>query len=267
MTFFDAAILGIVEGLTEFLPVSSTGHLILTSHLLKLGEGESIKAFEVIIQSGAILAVIWEYRNLLLKTCSGLKDGEAQSIHLFKLILFAFLPAAIIGVLISKWIKAHLFGVYPVVGALIVGGIIMILVERFSKKARSEKTFNQMTKKDALMIGWAQCFSLWPGTSRSMATILGGRFVGLTNKTAAEFSFLLAIPTIIGASVYDLYKSRSDLSVNEMNMNLLGVGLIFSFVTALIVIRAFLKFLTSHSLEVFGWYRILIGLLFLFLFA
>ncbi|MBN8555406.1 MAG: undecaprenyl-diphosphate phosphatase [Deltaproteobacteria bacterium] len=267
MDFFDAAILGIVEGLTEFLPISSTGHLILTSHLLGLGDSESVKAFEVIIQSGAIFAVIWEYRNLLAKTCGGLKRCEAQSMHLFYLILFAFLPAAILGVLVSKHVKAHLFGIFPVACALIVGGIVMILVERFSKKATSEKSFDQMTKKDALMIGIAQCFSLWPGTSRSMATILGGRFIGLTNKTAAEFSFLLAIPTIIGASVYDLYKSRSNLSVDEMNIGILWVGLIFSFVTALIVIRAFLKFLSSHSLEAFGWYRILVGLVFLFLLA
>lgn len=266
MTYLDAAVLGIIEGLTEFLPVSSTGHLILASYLLGLGESEATKAFEVIIQSGAIFAVIWEYRKLLGKTCIGIIQRQSASLHLFNLVVISFLPAAIIGVLLSKYIKEHLFGVTPVAYALIVGGLVMILIERkFSRPVTINvgASFEKLSKLKALGIGFAQCFSLWPGTSRSMATILGGRLAGLSSKQAAEFSFLLAIPTIIGASVYDLFKSREAIANSDMSMVALAIGLGFSFLTALVVIRAFLKFLTSHSLEIFGWYRILVGAAFL----
>lgn len=267
MTFLDAAVLGIIEGLTEFLPVSSTGHLILTSHLLGVGESEAAKAFEVIIQSGAIVAVIWEYRKLLGQTCKGIARRNPASLHLMNLILLAFLPAAVLGVLCSKYIKAYLFGIGPVAYALIVGGIVMIIVERWMKNSRAAHSvgphFEKISKQNALVIGFAQCFSLWPGTSRSMATILGGRFVGLNPRQAAEFSFLLAIPTIVGASVYDLYKNRAEIAAADLSFVSLFIGLVFSFATALIVIRVFLKFLMSHSLEIFGWYRILVGLAFL----
>lgn len=262
MTYLEAATLGIVEGLTEFLPISSTGHLILAGKLLGLEDSSANKAFDVIIQSGAIFAVIWEYRKLLGKTCHGILRAKTESLHLFQLVLLAFLPAAVIGVLASKAIKSHLFGVMPVAIALVVGGLLMILTERVLKKSSHEslgQSFEGLSKMKALVIGFAQCFSLWPGTSRSMATILGGRFMGLSSKQAAEFSFLLAIPTIVGASVYDLFKSRQEIVSSDLDLTTLAIGLFFSFVTALVVIRAFLKFLTSHSLEIFGWYRIVVG--------
>lgn len=258
-------ILGVVEGLTEFLPVSSTGHLILTSSLLGIRPTDASKAFEVIIQSGAIFAVIWEYRRLLANTFSGLPRGEAKAVTLTWALIVAFIPAAVVGLMTASLIKRYLFGVIPVIGALIVGGVVMIIIERKYKV----KTFEQdesaiyLSHKKALFVGFAQCFALWPGVSRAMATILGGRMIGLSPKRAAEFSFLLAIPTVIAASAYDLFKSRHAIAASHLGITQTGLGMFISFIVALIVIRAFLKFLGSHSLEAFGWYRILIGFIFL----
>lgn len=264
MSFFDIIVLGIVEGLTEFLPVSSTGHLILVSDLLGIGSAESTKAFEVIIQSGAILAVVWEYKRLLMQTIRGAIHKDPQAMMLLQSVAIAFIPAAVVGVLFSKWIKYYLFGTTPVAWALIVGGIFMIVVEKLPMlKKTSDVSFLNLPSRKALFIGIAQCFSLWPGVSRAMATIMGGRLIGLNPKHAAEFSFLLAIPTIFAASVYDLFKSRHSLSGDSLNVFEISLGMFVSFVVALVVIRAFLKFLTSHSLQVFGWYRIAVGFLFL----
>jgi undecaprenyl-diphosphatase len=265
MNILDAAIMGVVEGLTEFLPVSSTGHLILAGHFLKIQDSPDTKAFEIIVQGGAMLAVIWHYRRdlieLLRQACRGARPALMRLWALF----VAFLPAAVVGLLIAKWIKAHLFGPGPVVAALIVGGVAMIVVERilgFKKSSHAGAT--EPNPMQAFVIGLFQCLAMWPGTSRSMTTILGGRIVGLGAVHAAGFSFLLAIPTLLAATGYDLLKHHSDFAHSSWAP--LVVGTVVSFVVSLVVIRVFLNFLKKHSLEVFGWYRIVVGaLLWIFL--
>jgi len=263
MTIFDAIILGIVEGLTEFLPISSTAHLIVVGRFLKLGEGDDLKAFQIIIQSGAIAAVLWHYRKLIFhETIGGLIRGEKKARGLFVSIVAAFIPAAVVGLVAAKWIKTYLFGIAPVVCALAFGGILMIVIERLN--ARREKNgickegfeLHELGILRAIKIGLAQCLAMWPGMSRSMTTIIGGRFVGLSIVQAAEFSFLLAVPTLLAAGVHDAFKERESLLAGTQDPLLLLIGLTTSFITALIVIRLFLKFLTTHSMEVFGWYRI-----------
>lgn len=253
--------MGLVEGLTEFLPVSSTGHLILTSHAF--GLGDSNEAFEVVIQAGAIFAVIWYYRQKFVESVLGFLKRRPHWLRFWSLILTAFFPAVVLGLGFGKLIKTHLFGVKPVIGALIVGGIAMILLERRMGRVNSQnadrgKDFPS-TYKEALCIGLMQCLALWPGTSRSMATILGARLLGFSPKGAAEFSFWLAIPTLLGASAYELMKYRHELAANPDALTALGVGLVVSFVSSLVVIRVFLGFLQKHSLEIFGWYRIALG--------
>jgi len=264
MNLFEATLLGIVEGLTEFLPVSSTGHLILAS--AALGIEENSGAFEVVIQAGAIAAVIWHYRKLFGQSIQGLLGGNAIAWRFWLQIGVAFLPAVILGLSFGSFIKAHLFGVLPVAIALIVGGCVLVFVERQHPVVRNQidevkvDTLPMLDSfKHALFIGCCQCLALWPGTSRSMATILGGRLLSLTPKKAAEFSFWLAIPTLIGASVYDSYKHRVELFQNTSHILALVVGTGVSFIVGLLVIRVFLNFLQKHSLEVFGWYRILFG--------
>ena len=252
--------MGLVEALTEYLPVSSTGHLILTSHLLGIEQSDFHAAFEIVIQGGSILAVIWHYRKLLLSHLSELFSGSAKGRDFFLKLFVAFCPAAIVGLLFHKQVKAYLFGPIPVVIALVVGGIIMIALERRLK--HSAGSDEEITIKGAFFVGVAQIFSLWPGTSRSMTTLLGGRFMGLSPYKAAEFSFLLAIPIILAATGYELLKV--DVSALSENLDLLLVGTGVSFVASLFVIRIFLGFLKKHSLEVFGWYRIVAGLLYYF---
>lgn len=259
-----------VEGLTEFLPVSSTGHLILTSHFLGVAESEVSKAFDVIIQGGAILAVLWHYRvplwGRVLSFVQGRREGRELALSLFA----AFLPAALLGLFFAKTIKTHLFGVQPVAWALLVGGVLMLAAEAWLPKVTALRGpehdgLAKVSRGQAIAIGLCQCFALWPGVSRSMATILGGRLAGLDARSSAEFSFLLAIPTLLAATFYDFFKIRRELDVSTHGPALL-VGSFVSFVVALIVIRAFLKFLQSHSLAVFGWYRIAVGVALLVLF-
>ncbi len=266
----DSIVLGIVEGLTEFLPVSSTGHLILTSHLLKL---QSSGAFEMIIQAGAIFAVIWHYRSSFFASIKPALTFKGPSFDAWLKVFIAFVPAAIVGLLFAKVIKAYLFGVGPVVGALVIGGIAMIIIERLLPNTRDKNAPEEaldietlgamLSYKQALGIGIFQCFALWPGTSRSMSTILGGRILGLNTRQATEFSFWLAIPTLLAASAYDLFKHSSEF-LGSASLAPLLVGIVVSFVSALIVIRIFLGFVKKHSLEVFGWYRIAIGALLYF---
>ncbi len=263
MTYFDAFVLGIIEGLTEFLPISSTGHMILANYFLGLEESENTKAFEVIIQSGAMFAVIWHYRKELKSLVSGLFRKNNKSIHLFQSILIAFLPAMFFGALFAKKIKAHLFGFAPVAWALLVGGVLMIFIERFYKPKQTGLEYTQVSRSKSLFIGLAQCLALWPGFSRAMATILGARLQGLSTKEAAHFSFFLAIPTLLAAGAHDALKLNSSFFASSDQLILLAIGLATSFITALLVIRGFLKFLTTHSMEVFGWYRIVIALYFL----
>ncbi len=264
MTLFESAVLGIVEGLTEFLPVSSTGHLILAGHILGLEESNAVQAFDVIIQSGAVLAVIWHYRQVLADLAKGLKKGSSEAINTLLSLFLAFCPAAVVGLLFHKKIKAVLFGVTPVAIALVVGGIIMILVER-RLRATASREFRFTADRTpgpvvSFQIGLFQCLALWPGVSRSMATILGGRLCGLNAPKAAEFSFLLSIPTLLAAGALDTYKHGSEI-LQTVGPLPIVVGMLTSFVVSLVVIRIFLEFLRSYSLEVFGWYRIAAGIL------
>jgi undecaprenyl-diphosphatase len=260
-----AALLGIVEGLTEYLPVSSTGHLILVSYFLG-SEGEGSKSFDIVIQFGAILAVVIHYRALLAERVRGLVLGRRESIDLAMALAIAFVPAAAMGFFLRKTIKQHLFGPLPVAGALIVGGVIMIVIERIraSRKVEGVEGLDQVTPARALYIGLGQCFSLWPGASRSMCTIVAGQLAGLGTSTAAAFSFLLALPTLGAATLYELYKGRGEL-MGSVGPSQLAVGLVVSFVVAWAVIAAFLRYLRHRGLEVFGYYRIVVGLLVLWI--
>jgi undecaprenyl-diphosphatase len=257
-TLLNALILGIVEGLTEFLPVSSTGHLILAGDLLNFNN-ERGKLFEIVIQSGAILAVCWEYRRKLLQVAGGLnRSAEARR---FVLNLFvAFLPLAILGLAIGKAIKAHLFQPVPVALAFIVGAFVILWAEKRPHKIRIEQ-IDDMRLLDALMLGAAQAFALIPGTSRSGATIIGGLLFGLSRKAATEFSFFLAIPTLIVATLYQIYKERALLSADDLGM--WAVGFVSAFVSAFACVRWLLRYISSHDFTLFAWYRIAFGLLIL----
>jgi len=262
-----AVLLGIVEGLTEYLPVSSTGHLILAGKALG-ASGEGIESFDVVIQLGAVLAVVVEYRKLLGERVVGLFSGRPESKSLLIALVLGFLPAAVLGLLFRKAIKAHLFGPVPVAGALIVGGIAMIVIEglRARSGAKGEDGLERVTPGRALAIGLGQCLSLWPGSSRSMCTIVAAQLTGLSTATAAEFSFLLALPTLGAATIYEGYKARHEL-LGHGGGAALVVGLVVSFFVAWAVIATFLRYLRTRGLAPFGWYRIAAGLLTLWLLA
>jgi undecaprenyl-diphosphatase len=255
-----AALLGFVEGVTEYLPVSSTGHLILVSHFLG-SEGEGAKSFDIVIQLGAILAVVIHYRALLVARTKGLVGGTREGLHLFGALLVAFIPTAVAGLLFRKVIREHLFGPGPVAIALLVGGVLMIVVERIraARKIEGESGLEHITPARAFAIGVGQCFSLWPGASRSMCTIVAGQLVGLSTSTAAEFSFLLALPTLGAATLYELYKGRHAL-FSSVGASQLAVGMIVSFLVAWAVIASFLRYLRTHGLEPFGYYRIAVAI-------
>jgi undecaprenyl-diphosphatase len=255
-----ALVMGIVEGLTEFLPISSTGHLILTASLLNF-TGEKIKTFEIAIQAGAIFAVCWEYRVRIASVFGGLgSDKAAQRFALN--VGVAFLPAAVLGFFFSKIIQAYLFSPVTVAMAFIVGGLIILWAEarQHGNQVRVESV-DQMTLGDAVKVGLAQAFALIPGTSRSGATIIGGMLFGLSRKAATEFSFFLAIPTLLGATVYSLYKSRDLLSMQDLPM--FAVGGIASFVSAFFCVRWLLRYISSHDFTIFAWYRIAFGIVIL----
>ena len=255
-----AVVMGIVEGLTEFLPISSTGHLILTASLLNF-TGEKIKTFEIAIQAGAIFAVCWEYRVRIASVFGGLgSDKAAQRFALN--VGVAFLPAAVLGFFFSKIIQAYLFSPVTVAMAFIVGGLIILWAEarQHGNQVRVESV-DQMTLGDAVKVGLAQAFALIPGTSRSGATIIGGMLFGLSRKAATEFSFFLAIPTLLGATVYSLYKSRDLLSMQDLPM--FAVGGIASFVSAFFCVRWLLRYISSHDFTIFAWYRIAFGIVIL----
>lgn len=259
-------IMGIVEGLTEFLPISSTGHLILTGSLLNF-TGETQKVFEIVIQAGAIFAVCWEYRAKIAAVLGGLaSDAKARRFALN--LIIAFLPAAVLGVLFSKKIKAVLFAPVPVALAFIIGGLIILWVERRQQGSDTHddrhariQSVDDMGMLDALKIGLAQAFALIPGTSRSGATIIGGMLFGLSRKAATEFSFFLAIPTLLGATVYSLYKAREDLSMADLPM--FSLGTVFAFISAFFCVRWLLRYISSHNFNVFAWYRIAFGIMIL----
>jgi undecaprenyl-diphosphatase len=249
-------ILGVVEGITEFIPVSSTGHLILAGDLLGFGD-EKAKVFEVFIQLGAILSVVWLYREKVLGVINGLPSrNEARSLAIN--IIIAFLPAAFTGLLVHKFIKAYLFNPITVAGALIAGGIAILLIEKMDHRAHV-KSVDNITLKQAIGAGIAQCLALFPGVSRSGATIMGGLIIGFDRKVAVEFSFFLAIPTMFAATGYDLFKSLNALSLSDIPLFL--VGFTTAFFSALIVIKAFLGYVSKHDFSGFAYYRIVFGLL------
>lgn len=255
-SLLHALILGIVEGLTEFLPVSSTGHLILTGQLLGFND-EKGKVFEIAIQFAAILAVVWEYRVRLRQTLLGM-TSDPPSQRLAVNLTVSFLPAAVLGFLFLKQIKTYLFNPVVVASAFIVGGLLIIWAERRQHVIRAE-SIDDMTWRDALKVGFAQALSMIPGTSRSGATIIGGLFFGLSRRAATEFSFFLAIPTMFAATSYDVYKHRDLFSVDDLD--LFAVGGIVSFFSAFLAVRGLLRFISRHDFSVFAWYRIAFGLL------
>ena len=257
-----AVVLGLVEGLTEFLPVSSTGHLIVAGSLLNF-TGERAKLFEIVIQAGAIVAVCWEYRARLLDVARGLpRDRGAQRFVLN--LLIAFLPAAVLGLAFAGAIKARLFAPVPVAGAFIAGALVILWAER-RQRARPDRvrirSVDELRWTDALKIGFAQAFALIPGTSRSGATIIGGMLFGLSRQAATEFSFFLAIPTLFAATGYDLVKNRHLLSSGDLSM--IAVGFAVAFVSAFFTIRALLRYVAHHDFVPFAWYRIAFGLVIL----
>jgi len=253
-----ALIMGIVEGLTEFLPISSTGHLILAGSLLNF-TGDKVKVFEIAIQAGAMLAVCWEYRVKIAGVLAGLfSDAKAQ--RFAANLVIAFLPAAVLGFVFNKAIKATLFSPVPVALAFIVGGLVILWIEkrnRNSPAAIRVDSVDDMSALDALKVGCAQAFALIPGTSRSGATIIGAMMFGLSRKAATEFSFFLAIPTLFAATIYSVYKERALLSMADLPW--FGVGAVSAFFSAFLCVRWLLRYISTHDFTIFAWYRIIFG--------
>lgn len=257
-TAIQALILGVVEGLTEFLPISSTGHQIIVADLLDF-TGDRFNAFNIIIQLGAILAVVWEFRGKIFEVVSGLPTQRKAQRFTVNLLI-AFMPAVVLGVIFADLIHHYLFNPITVATALVIGGIIMLWAERREHEVHAE-TVDDITWKDALKVGLAQCLAMIPGTSRSGSTIIGGLLFGLSRKTATEFSFFLAMPTMVGAAVYSGYKYR-DL-FQSADLPVFAIGFVTSFIFAMIAVKGLLRFIASHSYAVFAWYRIAFGLLIL----
>lgn len=266
-----AALMGVVEGLTEFLPISSTGHLILAGSLLGF-TGEAAKVFDIAIQTGAMLAVIWEYRERLARTVRGIgHDALARRFAIN--VGVAFLPAVVLGLAFGSLVKKHLFHPVPVATAFVVGGLVILWVERRHRRlygaldlqgrrrARVE-TVDDMTPLDALKVGLVQCLALIPGTSRSGATIIGAVWFGFSRRCATEFSFYLGIPTLMGAGAYSVLKQRDALHAGDLPVFLVGSAL--AFFSALLCIRWLIRYVSSHDFTVFAWYRIVFGAVVLF---
>ncbi|OHX35503.1 MULTISPECIES: undecaprenyl-diphosphate phosphatase [unclassified Methylomonas] len=249
-------ILGVVEGLTEFLPISSTGHLILAGDLLDFNDDKA-KLFTIVIQVGAILAICWEYRAKIVSVFAGLATERTSQKFVLNLAI-AFMPLAVLGLLFGKQIEAVLFRPVPVALAFIVGALVIIWAEKREHKVRVESV-DELSPLDALKLGLAQAFALIPGTSRSGATIIGGLLFGLSRKAATEFSFFLAIPTLTAASAYKLYKFR-DLLKTDGDVALIGVGMIAAFFSALLAVKGLLRYISHHDFIIFAWYRIVFGI-------
>ncbi|MHB0853044.1 undecaprenyl-diphosphate phosphatase [Stutzerimonas nitrititolerans] len=255
---FQALILGVVEGITEFLPVSSTGHQIIVADLIGFG-GERALAFNIIIQLGAILAVVWEYRRRIIDIVVGLpKEQQAQKFTVN--LLVAFMPAVVLGVAFADLIHEYLFNPITVATALVIGGVVMLWAEKRQHRIQAE-TVDDMRWTHALKVGFAQCLALVPGTSRSGATIIGGLLFGLSRKAATEFSFFLAMPTMVGAAVYSGYKYRELFQPGDFMV--FAIGFVTSFIFAMLAVRALLKFIGNHSYAAFAWYRIAFGIIIL----
>jgi undecaprenyl-diphosphatase len=251
-----AAVMGVVEGLTEFLPISSTGHLILAGALLGFDD-EKAKVFDIAIQTGAILAVIIVYWQKIRETLVQLPSQQRAQRFALNVVI-AFIPAVLLGLLFGKVIKEHLFNAWVVATTFIVGGFIILWAERRQQGTVRINDVDEMRWTDALKVGLVQCLAMIPGTSRSGATIIGGMFLGLSRKAATDFSFYLAIPTLIGAGAYSLYKERAALTAADLPMFL--VGLLFSFIFAWLCVRWLLRYISTHSFTPFAWYRIAFGI-------
>lgn len=259
MLLLKSAVMGVVEGLTEFLPISSTGHLILAASLLDF-QGRGVKVFDITIQTGAILAVMWQYRVRLTATVLGItRDRVGQRFALN--LLVAFLPAAFMGLLLGSWIKSTLFQPVAVATAFIAGGVIILWVEKrtggFAGRPHRVQAVDEITPVDALKIGFAQCAALIPGTSRSGATIIGSMIFGLSRPAATEFSFHLGIPTLLAAAGYSLWQERASLGAEDLPV--FATGLVFAFISALACIRWLIRYVSTHDFAPFGWYRIAFG--------
>ncbi|HET7231965.1 MAG TPA: undecaprenyl-diphosphate phosphatase [Longimicrobium sp.] len=257
-----AAVMGLVEGATEFIPVSSTGHLILAADWLGFDQWHAHETFEVFIQLGAILAVVWFYRARILGVLAS-ATREEKSRRLIINLAIAFLPAAVIGFLVHDFIKEKLFNPVVVAISLVIGGFIILAIEAWRRPVRTENV-DDMTPKEALGVGLCQVLSLIPGTSRSGSTIMGGIALGLSRVAATEFSFFLAIPMMFAATLYDLYKARHELAAADAPV--FGVGFVVAFISALLVIRWLLKFVANNSFRGFAWYRIIFGAILLALY-
>ena len=254
---FKALFLGFIEGLTEFLPISSTGHLILFGHMIDF-QSDDGRVFEVVIQLGAILAVCWLYRKKIFDLIKGFFSGDPEARHFAISVIIAFIPAVVIGVLAVDFIKQVLFSPLVVAIALIIGGLIIFWVE--SKQFEHKTTeATAITFKQALIVGFVQCVAMIPGTSRSGATIVGGMFAGLSRKAATEFSFFLAMPTMLGAATYDLIRNADVLT--QDNLLNISLGFVTAFIAALLVVQALVRFVEKHTLRVFAWYRIILGVI------
>jgi len=252
--YLKAVILGIVEGLTEFLPISSTGHLIITGQLLGF-HGDKAKVFEIVIQSGAMLAVVWEYRARFGRVLAGLtRDQLAQRFALN--LAVAFLPAAVLGLAFASAIKRYLFHAVPVAAAFIVGGLIILWVERSSRQAKVDDV-DEMTWRDALKVGFAQAVALIPGMSRAGATIIGGMLFGMSRRVATEFSFFLAVPTLVAAGAYDFYKHRALFDAGDVGI--FSTGFAVSFVAAFFCVRWLIRYVSRHDFSAFAYYRLAFG--------
>lgn len=250
-----ALILGVVEGLTEFLPISSTGHLIIVGSLLNYTDDQS-KVFKIVIQLGAILAVCWDFRERIGKVLGGLGSDPVQQ-RFAGLLIIGFLPAAVLGLMFHSTIKTYLFNPLTVAGALIAGGFLILWIERKAYHPRINSV-DEMRWPDALKVGFAQAAAMFPGTSRSGATIMGGLIFGLSRKTATEFSFFLAIPTMFAATIYDVYKNWGLLRLEDLPV--FAVGFIASFIAAMLTVKALLRYVSNHDFTVFAWYRIVFGI-------
>lgn len=257
MLIWKTLLIGVVEGFTEFLPVSSTGHIILAEVVLHF-EGPPGKVFDIVIQLGAILAICVLYRAKIWSTVIGTLNREPQPMRFAGAVIVAFLPAAVIGVIAYKFIKAQLMNPMVVAVALIVGGIAILIIEKIVQRPRI-KSVDDIDLKTATWIGFCQCLAMIPGVSRSGATIMGARIFRVDRATAAEFSFFLAMPTMLGATVYDLYKNWAELS--WQGSATIALGFAAAFFSALVVVRPFVRFISRHGFGVFAWYRIAIGAL------
>lgn len=259
MHFLDAVVLGIVEGITEFLPVSSTGHLLVTQRLLGIPQSESSNAFAIVIQFGAILAVLRIYGNRLHQLIEGLKGNSIQGRRLFWCVMMAFLPAAVIGKLFNEDIERHLFGPVPIVVAWIVGGFAILLWSKFYDPQKSGQPIEALHWRAALFIGLCQCLAMWPGTSRSLVTILAGVAIGLTLTASVEFSFLLGVVTLSAASVYSGLKHYQSLAA--LGIEPLLLGLFVSFISSYLAVKWMLDWINSRGLVIFGYWRIVAGVI------